>query len=360
MMPTLPALSAEMLKRRTLFLGCALLWTTLLALETYAQANGGVGSDPGDPGLGGRNEIQGRLFLPSGRHLDRRLRVRLSSVRGGESSTMTDDNGAFTFRRLVGGTYRLSVDTGKDFETASETVDIIESAPRARRDQPGQVVTVQIQLRVRQSQPNPPAVVNAALLSIPQPARELYDKALAAAQIGDHKKAVEHLQRALAIHPSFPLALNELGLQHMRLGQPDKAADAFRSALKLAPDVFVLHFNYGVLLVQQKKFAEAEAELRRAVESNETSAVAHLYRGRALIGLRRDEEAEGELLTAVRLGGDEVKIAHRYLGAIYNERRDHARAIAALETYLRLEPNAKDAAQVRQIIEDLRVQATKK
>jgi tetratricopeptide (TPR) repeat protein len=90
------------------------------------------------------------------------------------------------------------------------------------------------------------------------------------------------------------------------------------------------------------------------------AAVAHLYRGRALIGLRRDEEAEGELLTAVRLGGDEVKIAHRYLGAIYNERRDHGRAIAALETYLRLEPNAKDAAQVRQIIEDLRVQATKK
>jgi len=361
MLSTLPASSAQMHKRRTLLLGCALLWTTLLGLEAYAQANGGIGSDAGEPGLGGRNEIQGRLFLPSGRHLDRRLRVRLSSVRGGESSTMTDDNGAFTFRRLIGGTYRLSVDVGKEFEPATETVDILDSSPtRERSNQPGQAVTVQIQLRVRQSQPNRPAVVNAALLSIPQPARELYEKALTAARSRDHTTAIEHLRSALAIHPEFPLALNELGVQHQTLGQLDRAAAAFRSAVRLAPDIFVLRFNYGFVLLQQKKFAEAEAELRAALEHDQTSAHAHLYRGRALIGLRRDEEAEPEMLTAIKLGGGAMKLAHRYLGAIYNERGDHARAIASLETYLRLDPNAKDAAQVRQIIEDLRAQAAKK
>ena len=149
-------------------------------------------------------------------------------------------------------------------------------------------------------------------------------------------------------------------MQHQKLGQLDKAAAAFRSATRLAPDVFVLRFNYGFVLLQQKKFAEAEAELRAALEREQTSAYAHLYRGRALIGLRRDEEAEQEMLTAIKLGGDEMKIAHRYLGAIYNERGDTARAIASLETYLRLDPNARDAAQVRQIIEDLRAQAAKK
>lgn len=345
--------------RRARFFFSALLLAAIFSVPSFAQTDGGLDSDPGDPGTGGRNAIQGRLYLPSGRKLDRRLRVRLSSVRGGESSTMTDDNGAFTFRRLAGGTYRLSVDAGKEFELAFETVDIIESPFRAR-NQSGQVFTVQIQLQLKRADTNKPSVVNAALLGIPPPAQELYEKALAAARSGDHKKAIEHLQNAISLHPEFPLALNELGVQHQKLGQLDKAAAAFRSATRLAPDVFVLRFNHGFVLLQQKKYAEAETELRAALERDQTSSHAHLYRGRALIGLRRDDEAEKEMLTAIKLGGDEMKIAYRYLGAIYNERSDHARAIASLETYLRLDPNAKDAAQVRQIIEDLRAQAAKK
>ncbi len=73
MLSTLPASSAQSLKRHVLLLGCALLWPTFLGLEAYAQANGGIGSDAGDPGLGGRNEIQGRLVSVlhrSRRHAD--------------------------------------------------------------------------------------------------------------------------------------------------------------------------------------------------------------------------------------------------------------------------------------------------
>jgi hypothetical protein len=75
----------------------------LLALVVCAAAARAQNSDgdieSGDPGTGGRHTIRGRLYLPSGRKLDRRLRVRLSSVRGGEFSTLTDDDGGFTFRR---------------------------------------------------------------------------------------------------------------------------------------------------------------------------------------------------------------------------------------------------------------------
>ena len=63
-----------------------------------------------------------------------------------------------------------------------------------------------------------------------------------------------------------------------------------------------------------------------------------------------------ELRRAVALGGNDAKMAHRYLGVIYIERGEHARAVEALETYLRLEPKAKEAAQIREIIKDLRAQ----
>lgn len=333
----------------------ATLLTLSLALAALGQQDGG-GLDTGDLGTGGRHIIQGRLYLPSGRKLDRRLRVRLSSVRGGNDSTLTDDNGAFIFRRLTAGSYTVTVEGGREFETATETVDIIEG-PR-RGDQPGQVFTVQIRLDAkRPARPEArPGVVNATARAMPKEAGDLYEQALTAARTGDHRRAVEHLRAALELHPEFPLALNELGVQYMTLGEAGKAAEAWRAAIRLAPAEPNLRVNYGILLLRQKKYAEAEAELGRAVALDESHAVARLHRGHALIRLGRGAEAERELLQAVKLGGERpaTALAHRYLGALYNERGDDARAASALETYLRLAPDARDAAQVRAILEGMK------
>ena len=74
--------------------------------------------------------------------------------------------------------------------------------------------TVQIALQFKRSEATRVGVVNAALAAIPSGARDLYRKALESAKVGDSKKAVEQLQSALAIHPNFPLALNELGVHY--------------------------------------------------------------------------------------------------------------------------------------------------
>jgi Tfp pilus assembly protein PilF len=334
------------------FLAWSLLLTGLGAAAARAQTDGGVES--GDLGTGGRHTIQGRLYLPSGRKLDRRVRVRLSGVRGGENSTLTDDNGAFTFRRLVAGTYTVTVEGGREFETASETVDVFDG-PR-RTDQPGQVYTVQIRLEERRAAPGParPGVVKAAPPAVPEAAREHYNRALAASASGDHRKAVKELKAALEAHPRFPLALNELGAQHMRLGQLDEAADAFAAAVELAPDEPALRINYGILLIRRRKYKEAEGHLARAVALDGKNAAARLHRGHALIRLGRGAEAEAELRHALELGGPSTPLAHRYLGALYFERGDDARAAAELEQYLRLAPDAADAPQVRAILAGLK------
>jgi Tfp pilus assembly protein PilF len=330
----------------------ALLAFGLCFVAAAAQTDGGVES--GDLGTGGRHVIQGRLYLPTGRKLERRLRVRLSGVRGGENSTLTDDNGAFIFRRLTAGTYTVTVEGGREFETATETVDIFDG-PR-RTDQPGQVFTVQIRLEERRAVRDAPrpGVVSAAAPPVPRAARERYEKALEASAAGDHKKAVKELKAALELHPQFPLALGELGAQYVRLGRLNEAADSFASAVKLAPDEPVLRINYGILLIRQKKYAEAEAQLARAVELDAESAAARLHRGHALIRLGRGTEAESELRLAVQLGGPGAALAHRYLGALYVERGDDARATVELEEYLRLAPDAADAAQVRAILAGLK------
>lgn len=344
--------------QRWVALSCVMLFSSLLQSTAQAQM-GGVDSDPGSPGTGGRNTIEGRIYYPSGRNVDKRLKVRLTGLRG-DFFTLSDDTGAFSFRRLAAGTYVVKVDGGNEYEPVSEQLDVVDG-PSARSSQFGSTYNLQIRLRLKAAATTDKSgVISTALAGVPQPAADLYFKALDSWRAGESSKALEQLERAIALYPQFSLALNEIAVIYQRLGQADKALDALKKGVNVAPEVFELRLNYGMLLLQNKQFAEAEAQLHRAVEIRDSSALAHLYRGKALIQLRKYPEAEKELQQVVKLGGNEVAMAYRFLGALFNERGDDQLAIEALEKYLSLEPKAKDANSVREIIKHLRAQLASK
>ncbi len=48
----------------------------------------------------------------------------------------------------------------------------------------------------------------------------------------------------------------------------------------------------------------------------------------------------------VKLGGDQMGLAHRWLGGIYWGRKEYKRAADEIETYLKLTPKAADAEQI--------------
>lgn len=320
----------------------------------FVNANaqmGGIDTDRGSPGTGGVNIIDGRVFFPSGRMADRRIKIRLTSVHGADFWTTSDDSGAFTFRRMASGSYLLYVDAGNPYLPVTERVDIIQPL---RRGGTGATYNVQIQLQLKPGITTRPGVVNAAPAAVPTEARANYETALKAAQNGDKKKAIELLKKAVELHPAFTLAYNELGLLYFASGEFESAAEALRKAVSLSPDGFGLRLNYGIALAALKRFNEAESEFRHAVQINKTSTVAHLYWGKMLIQLRHFGQAETALRTVLTLGGSDVAMAHRYLGALYNETGKNKLAIEALEKYLSLEPHAKDAESVRQIVRDLR------
>lgn len=339
---------------RSVFCSVALLILGLLFSDARAQSSfGGVDPDPGAPGTGGRNMIDGHIYLPSGQPLNKRAKIRLDSIRGGTLFTMSDDNGAFTFRRLSGGSYRLVIDAGADYEIVAENVDIIEPATR-RRDLPGQIIPVQIYLRPRERARESLGLIDATLVGVPPAAAQLYKEALELARQNKAEEAIDKLRRAIEQHPSFVSAYNELGVQYMRRGKLAEALEALRTAVRLSPYAFVPRLNYGIALVRQRAFAVAEEELQRAIDRRGDSALAHVYLGRARLGLGKHQEAEAALRRALALGGREANLAHRYLGALYIERGESAKAIEELETYLRLEPHDKDAKEIREIIRRLR------
>ncbi len=341
-------------RQRWFSFSCVLVLNAIFAASSQAQM-GGVDSDPGSRGTGGRNTIEGRIYYPSGRNVDKRLKVKLIGIRGDDFFTMADDTGAFSFRRIAAGSYVVNVDAGSEYEPVNEQVDVVDAAT-ARGASFGSTFNLQIQLRPKatSSAGAKTGVVNAALAGVPKPAADLYEKASESLRAGDTQKAVEQLQQAVALYPEFSLALNELGVIYQQLGQIDKAVEALRAAVNVAPEVFEIRLNLGLVLLKSKQFSDAEAELRRAIELKDSSTSAHLQRGKVLIQLHQYADAEKELQRIIKLGGNDVPTAYRFLGALYNERGENQLAIEALEKYLSLEPKAKDAGAVRDIIKQLR------
>ena len=325
-----------------------------------APARAQIGTDY--TGNGGKHSIRGRIFFPTGHRADAGVQVRLESNGAGDISVFTDSSGSFNFQGLAAGSYTVVIES-KDFETVRERV-LIDSDSVSSRSGGGVISTprpqtVQIYLVPKrpESGESSPGVLNAALAAVPKPALDLYYKALESSRNKQGQKAVEQFRQALAIHPDFALALRDLGAEYLKANQPEKAVEPLRASVKLDPQDTAALLNLGIALFQKKEFSAAEEQLRRALKRDARLATAHYYLGVTLIQRQSLEEAEKELRHAVEGSGDRVALAHYYLGGLYWKRGEHRRAADELEAYLRLSPDAQNAAQVRATVKELRAKS---
>jgi tetratricopeptide (TPR) repeat protein len=297
------------------------------------------GSASTDTAWGG-GQISGLVLSSNGQRFSRRISLRVRSMTKGDHVTTTDDHGNFVLRGVPPGDYVLIIDKDQGFEPFSQNLTVILGA----------TPHLVIRLRLKGEPKSEPGVINAELANVPPRARASYEKARELSQAGNNKEAIEQLKQAISEYPNFMLAFNELGVQYLRLGELDKADEALAKALKLAPDSVTPLLTHGILLTLQGKFNLAVTELQTALKQKDQSANGHLYLGQAFANLGRFPEAEIHLRRAIELGGDEMADAHRFLGAIYFQRGEREKGVAAFETYLRLAPKAKDAEQVRNMI----------
>jgi len=327
-----------------------------IAFAANAQA---PGSSRGLASGDGIHTIQGRVHFPSGQSAaGKTVKVSLESVSSfGGGSTVVDQDGSFRFRGLQAGTYTVVVDAGKEYEIAREPASIDREASPG-----GRIINLAVQLKYKADASNP------AFADIPQNALDFYKKGTAAAQKGNTKDAAEFLSKAVSAHPNFPIALRELGVQYLRLGQMDRAAETLEALLKLKPNDAAAHqnlgialYNQGIALVNQQKLDDAqkkldgaEAHLREAIKLNSAGPTAHYYLALTLIKFRVYDEAQKELELAISNGGENLAQAHRYLGGLYQNAHKNKEAADELEKYLSLDPKATDAERIRGTIKDLR------
>lgn len=148
-----------------------------------------------------------------------------------------------------------------------------------------------------------------------------FNYAVALTALGDLDAAVAAYDRAAQLRPEEVAPRRNLGRLYLARKESDKAVAVFESAQRLAPEHPQSYNDLGEALRQAGRQAEAAEQYQKALELNGDYPAAHFNLGLTLVNLDRPEEA-----------------------------------VAHFETYLRLAPDAADAAQVRQWIDEIKNQ----
>jgi tetratricopeptide (TPR) repeat protein len=110
---------------------------------------------------------------------------------------------------------------------------------------------------------------------------------------GDTADALAQFKRATTLLATNANAWNYYGVALQRAGQPDEAANAYQTALKLNRDLVEAHFNLGSLALEQNKPEAAKAEFTSYTLRRPNDAAGWLKLGYAQLKAGESLEAEG-------------------------------------------------------------------
>jgi len=138
-------------------------------------------------------------------------------------------------------------------------------------------------------------------------------------QLGKTEIALDEIKQSLATDPSYAEAHQLRGLIYMQLNDPVLAEDGFRRALALAPrDGNVMH-NYGWLLCQQKRYAQADQLFNDALAQPRYQAAAKTWmaKGLCLESAGQHKAAEQALFKAYEMDAGNPVVAYNLANVLY-------------------------------------------
>lgn len=291
-------------------------------------------------------QISGRVMFENGQPAAQ-VRVELRSFTDmGINQTVTDPSGNFSFSNVGQGVYYVTVRLS-GYAEASERVEV------------GVFPTSAVFLYLRRpadkkgESPAPPAV-SSEYLKIPAKAREQYERGMKLYQQENQlEKGLEHLRKAVELHPHFAEAQYGMGLLLMDLNRLEEAGDAFARAVAENEKLVPAYFPLGAILNHQREFQEAEKVLRKGLSFKEDIWQLHFELARAVAYQGRWQEAEAIAQRSAKLNEKAEKV-QLLLANIYFELGKDQDALAAAERFLELAPNDPIAPQIRARVQAMR------
>jgi Flp pilus assembly protein TadD len=144
----------------------------------------------------------------------------------------------------------------------------------------------------------------------------VFADAKTAARLGQHAHAIKLFEKALRIDPLLPDARNDLAVEFIVRGEPDRAVEQLRQLIQTDPHFMMAYTNLAVILCEQQKYSDAEPVLRRALSVDPKSAKASLLLAIALYGQgKRGADTRSALETAAKSNPRAVKLLKEWFGA---------------------------------------------
>lgn len=300
------------------------------------------------------HRIDGRL---QSRNLDAsNIRVRLLRMPEGRpiTETFTRRDGQFAFSQLQTGEYAIETIENDRFEATLTPVSLVPPNPNAPSPQSVNLV-IDLTLKPLEGKPAPGVVAADVDIDVPKAAVKRYQAGMKALSDDNFEKARSEFKAAIEIYPSYYAARIELGRGLRLQKQFREAEEVLRPLAQIGPKHAEARIELGIVLLSLDRREEAADALRAAVGLEETSWAAHLYLGWALLetdGAKAGEHFERALV----LDEQKAARAHLALARLAQERGKSRLAVEHLDAYLKIAPDATDAAAARKLADSLRSQ----
>ncbi|HEX8473060.1 MAG TPA: tetratricopeptide repeat protein [Pyrinomonadaceae bacterium] len=316
----------------------------------------------------GGNSINGHIFDRERRPLGETHVELLDDFSRMIGRTRTDSSGRYFFSRIPAGRYKVRVmPLGSDFAEQTQEVEISNVTYRlpggSSRTAGFENVQLDFYLRRRETGKNPGANNPAGTVfaqDVPAEARKAYEKGVTHLDEGRDETGLGELKKAIEIFPNYFAALNTLGYQYLKREQYEAARVLLTKAVEVNPKSASTFYSLGYAQYNLKQKLEAIESFRRSTSLPPSSLNAELVLGRVLREVGRYEEAETQLKRANKLVKGVVAEVHWQLALLYgNNLKRYREAADELETFLKLQPDSRDAQAIKKLIKVFRDKAAK-
>jgi len=203
-----------------------------------------------------------------------------------------------------------------------------------------------------------PTFVSVADLHVPTSAAKEFGKANQMIARAQWSKAADRLHKAVTFYPSYAAAYNNLGAVYSQMGDAADARSAFQQAISLDDHLAAAYVNLARLDFAEKNFTGAESLLNKESGLGTPSAdELNLLAYAEMTNQHFDQAIE----TSRRAHASQLShhaFVHLIAAHVYEQLAKITESVAELQTYLREDPTAARADEVKKAIATLQAKIT--
>lgn len=306
------------------------------------------------------------------------IRIERQDVKG-NYKTKTDKKGHYFYGGLPLGNYKITVAEGgadkgskngrsKLGETTDVSFDLAEGGAAAAPDESGRAKTA-----AEKAADEKQDAANKATMAKNKELNEAFTAGKAAATANNWDGAVEGFTKASAIDPAQHVVWGNLAdalvsrskaagkAQADREADWTKASEAYQKAIAIKPDDSAYHNNYALVLANQEKFDDAQAELTKAATADPGNAGKYYFNlGAVYVNKGKTDPAAAAFKKAIDLDPNYAEAYYQYgLSLMGKATVEGGKTVApagtaeAFQKYLDLSPNGPNAPVAKEMMTSL-------